>query len=33
MILSYRDKRTLTFANGEFVLEFQGFDRQAWKSL
>ncbi|MCX7325924.1 MAG: type II toxin-antitoxin system RelE/ParE family toxin [Hyphomicrobiales bacterium] len=33
MILSYRDKRTLTFANGEFVHEFQGFDRQAWKRL
>jgi toxin HigB-1 len=33
MILSCRDKRTLTFANGEFVREFQGFDRQAWKRL
>lgn len=33
MILSYRDKRTLAFANGEFVREFQGFDRQAWKRL
>lgn len=33
MILSYRDKRTETFANGEFVREFQGFDRQAWKRL
>ncbi len=33
MILSYRDKRTLAFARGEFVREFQGFDRQAWKRL
>lgn len=33
MILSYRDKRTTAFANGEFVREFQGFDRQAWKRL
>jgi proteic killer suppression protein len=33
MILSYRDKRTLAFANGEFVREFQSFDRQAWKRL
>ena len=33
MILSYKDKRTLAFANGEFVREFQGFDRQAWKRL
>lgn len=33
MILSYRDKRTDAFANGTFVREFQGFDRQAWKRL
>lgn len=33
MILSYRDKRTAAFADGEFVREFQGFDRQAWKRL
>jgi toxin HigB-1 len=33
MILSYRDKRTEQFAHGEFVREFQGFDRQAWKRL
>jgi toxin HigB-1 len=33
MILSYRDKRTEAFADGTFVREFQGFDRQAWKRL
>jgi proteic killer suppression protein len=33
MILGYRDKRTLAFAAGKFVREFQGFDRQAWKRL
>ena len=33
MILSYRDRRTEAFANGTFVREFQGFDRQAWKRL
>lgn len=33
MILSYRDKRTKAFADGAFVREFQGFDRQAWKRL
>ncbi|TAD86638.1 MAG: plasmid maintenance system killer protein [Alphaproteobacteria bacterium] len=33
MIASYRDKRTEAFANGEFVQECQGFDRQAWKRL
>ncbi len=31
--MSYRDKRTEAFAKGEFVREFQGFDRQAWKRL
>lgn len=33
MILSYRDKRTDTFARGGFVRAFQDFDRQAWKRL
>ena len=33
MILDYRDKRTQGFADGKFVREFQGFDRQAWKRL
>ena len=33
MILSYRDKRTASFANGEFVRAFQGFGRQAAKRL
>lgn len=33
MILSYLDKRTEAFADGRFVREFQGFDRQAWKRL
>jgi toxin HigB-1 len=33
MILGYRDKRTAAFADGEFVREFQGFERQAWKRL
>jgi proteic killer suppression protein len=33
MILSYRDKRTEAFARGEFVTEFQGFARQAYKRL
>jgi proteic killer suppression protein len=33
MILSYRDKRTEAFARGEFVREFQGFARQAYKRL
>ena len=33
MILGFRDKRTETFAAGEFVPEFQGFDRQAYKRL
>ena len=29
MIVSYRDKRTERFANGERVKEFSGFSRQA----
>jgi proteic killer suppression protein len=33
MILSYRDKRTKQFAEGEFVRAFQGFEKQAWKRL
>jgi toxin HigB-1 len=33
MILGYRDRRTEAFANGKFVREFQGFDRQAYKRL
>lgn len=33
MILSYRDKRTEAFANGEFVREFQGMAQQAFKRL
>jgi proteic killer suppression protein len=33
MILSYRDKRTEAFARSEFVREFQGFARQAYKRL
>jgi len=33
MILNYRDKRTEAFADGKFVRELQGFDRQAWKRL
>jgi len=33
MILSYRDKRTEAFAAGQFVREFQGFLRQAYRRL
>ena len=33
MILSYRNKRTEAFANGERVREFSGLDRQGWKRL
>ncbi len=33
MIRSYRDKRTKTFAEGQFVKAFQGFERQAVKRL
>ena len=33
MIVSYRDKRTRRFANGETVQAFQGFARQAYKRL
>jgi toxin HigB-1 len=33
MIQSYRDKRTEAFARGDFVREFQGFVKQAYKRL
>ena len=33
IILSYRDKRTLAFAQDTFVREFQGFARQAYRRL
>ena len=33
MIVSYRDKRTRRFANGEAVQAVQGFARQAYKRL
>jgi len=33
MILGYKNKRTKTFAEGERVREFSGFERQAWKRL
>ena len=33
MILSYRDRQTESFAAGEFVTPFQGFERQAAKRL
>jgi proteic killer suppression protein len=33
MILSYRGDRTLAFAAGSFVREFQGFARQAYRRL
>jgi toxin HigB-1 len=33
MILSLRDKRTEAFATGDFVRDFQGFERQAYKRL
>ena len=33
MILGYRDKKTETFARGEFVKAFQGFEDQAAKRL
>lgn len=33
MIKSYRDKKTETFANSEFVKDFQQFSRQAEKRL
>jgi proteic killer suppression protein len=33
MILNYRDKRTEAFADGQFVREFQGFSRQAYRRL
>ena len=33
MILSYRDKRTESFAKGGFVREFHGIAKQAYKRL
>ncbi len=33
MILSFRDRRSRNFANGEHVAAFQGFKRQAEKRL
>ena len=33
MILSYRDRKTERFANGQFVSGFQGFEQQAVKRL
>jgi toxin HigB-1 len=33
MISSYRDKRTEAFAAGDFVREFQGVERPAYKRL
>jgi toxin HigB-1 len=33
MIQSYRDKRTEAFATGDFVREFEGFAKQAYKRL
>lgn len=33
MILSYRDRRTARFANGEFVKAFKGFEDQAARRL
>ena len=33
MILSFKDKRTEQFANGEFVKKFSGFETQAERRL
>lgn len=33
MILSYRDRRSQAFAEGEFIREFQSFSRQAYRRL
>ena len=33
MILSYRDKRTEQFAQGQFARAFQGFEQQAERRL
>ncbi len=33
MILSYRDKRTERFGQGEYVRAFQGFEQQAERRL
>ncbi|HEY4775476.1 MAG TPA: type II toxin-antitoxin system RelE/ParE family toxin [Xanthobacteraceae bacterium] len=33
MILNYKDKRSIAFAEGRVVREFQGFARQAYRRL
>jgi len=33
MIVSYRDRKTATFARGDFVSDFQSFKRQAYRRL
>lgn len=33
MILSYRDKRTRQFADGQRIRAFAGFDLQGWERL
>jgi proteic killer suppression protein len=33
MIIDYRDRKTGTFAAGEFVRDFQGFEQQAERRL
>lgn len=33
MILSFRDRRTKQFSEGQFIRPFQGFERQGWKRL
>jgi toxin HigB-1 len=33
MILGYRDKNTRAFADGQFVRQFSGFSKQAYKRL
>jgi toxin HigB-1 len=33
VIISYKDKRTTSFAKGLFVREFNSFERQAYKRL
>jgi proteic killer suppression protein len=33
MLLGYRNKETETFAQGENVSQFSGFERQGWRRL
>ena len=33
MILGYRDKKTEAFAQGQFIRDFQGFEKQAARRL